>query len=567
MAVGKKKKKPKVPLSNEQLRKREEKKEKAALHRMVVSAFGRAGFTHHKSEGVTIKVVSRSGEFDNLFVFENVVLSVEETVLKTSKDHMRGKAEFAQHLMSHPAQLYAELRRAFPEIARSFDKNGVTHDNLKFACVYCPRYDVTQEYRERYADSLVNIDHAQLKYFAHLAKTIQLSARFEIFKLLKLSVSDIGNPEAGNRDKNVHALLIKEEKSGLLPGYRCVSFLIDPESLIRLSYVLRSDGWVDSQCVYQRLLVPKKIRDMRAYLATEGRVFVNNIVATLPASARVVEDRGTAIVTIPDEFNTIGLIDGQHRVLCYHEADEKEPYEKKIRWMRKKQTLLVTAIVCDATVKKPERERFEAKLFLEINDKQKKVRGDLKHSIEVIINPNSRIAIAKSVLVKLAANGPLHGLLQTHFFDTGKIKTTSIVSYGLNYLVDIGVSNRSLLSRWADGNKVEIEKDEAVRDEYIAFCASNIGMMFGGFRDGLPRELWTPDKSVSRALTPTVINSVLHCMMRLIENGKPLQDHLGYRRAFSRLKMNFEASAKWPRGSSHWSKIGEEMYRQCFASS
>ena len=74
-----------------------------------------------------------------------------------------------------------------------------------------------------------------------------------------------------------------EEKSSFKEGYKIISFYIDAASLLKRAYVLRQEGWRKKENVgyYQRMLDSKKIVGMRRYLSTEGRVFINNIIAQL----------------------------------------------------------------------------------------------------------------------------------------------------------------------------------------------------------------------------------------------------------------------------------------------
>jgi DNA modification methylase len=62
----------------------------------------------------------------------------------------------------------------------------------------------------------------------------------------------------------------------------------------------------------------------------------------------------------------VGIIDGQHRVFCYHEGSDV--LEPKIAILRKRQHLLVTGIIYPSGIKEQARLEFEARLFLEIND-------------------------------------------------------------------------------------------------------------------------------------------------------------------------------------------------------
>lgn len=193
-------------------------------------------------------------------------------------------------------------------------------------------------------------------------------------------------------------------------GYKVVSFYADPESIIAGAYVLRRDGWKDSSHLYPRILVPSKISKMRRYLVEQKRVFVNNVIVTLPAETALNDpkSKGTNVpqkelhkaqpvtVSIPVGYGVIGIIDGQHRVFCYHEGSD--PLEQKIAHLRKRQHLLVTGIIYPPDIKENLRLEFEARLFLEINDTQTRARSALRQDIETIVRPFSGIAVARRVM-------------------------------------------------------------------------------------------------------------------------------------------------------------------------
>ena len=127
------------------------------------------------------------------------------------------------------------------------------------------------------------------------------------------------------------------------------------------------------------MLIKEKIKGMRKYLASEKRAFVNNVIVSLPRDTRLLDDKGQTIspsritrttpvtISLPQRFDSIGLIDGQHRVFAYHEGnDDAEPI---IKLKRVKQQLLVTGIVFPNAIDDLAKAEFEARLFLEINDK------------------------------------------------------------------------------------------------------------------------------------------------------------------------------------------------------
>jgi DGQHR domain-containing protein len=226
------------------------------------------------------------------------------------------------------------------------------------------------------------------KYFFALGKTIQKSARVEFFSFLNLNWANVGSGalSASSKSSDYSGQLLPHSMSSFPTGYKVVSFYADPESLIAGAYVLRRDGWKDSSHLYQRILVPSKISKMRRYLVEQKRVFVNNVIVTLPSETALNDpkSKGTNVpqeelykaqpitVSIPVGYSVIWIIDGQHRLFCYHEGND--PLEPKIAHLRKRQHLLVTGIIYPPDIKEKPRLEFEARLFLEITKKREELR-------------------------------------------------------------------------------------------------------------------------------------------------------------------------------------------------
>lgn len=268
------------------------------------------------------------------------------------------------------------------------------------------------------------------------------------------------------------------------------------------------------------------------------------------------------------------MIDGQHRVFSYHEGEDA--YEKQIAPKRKKQQLLVTGVVYPQVLSDEEQRGFEAKLFLEINDKQTRTRADLRQAIEAIVNPFSVIAISRSVITRLAANGPLCGVLEEHQFDRGKLKSSSIVSYGLRHIIKCEGED-SLFKLWnhtekelfaeavkaaSSGRRKFKKPTKVVLEDYVQFCSKEINNVLIGYKIAVPKLLWTLDRKQSRALSTTAVNGIIFCLRTLLEQGKTT-DLDGYKSAFSKLTQDFTPK-KFKYKSSHWKDLGSRIAAECF---
>jgi DGQHR domain-containing protein len=344
--------------------------------------------------------------------------------------------------------------------------------------------------------------------------------------------------------------------------------------------VLRQDSWRDPEGLYQRVLIPAKIRSMRKYLLDVKRVFVNNIIVTLPPTTKLNDPAspGTNIdakaltkvapvsIQIPYTSNAIGLVDGQHRVFCYYESADR--VELKIAALRKRQNLLVTGLIFPARWTEEERRRFEARLFLEINDTQARAKSGLKQSIEVVLNPLSTTAIAKEITNRLARTGPLKDLVQISVFDPpGRIKTTSIVSYGLKPLVKREGPD-SLFHTWSHPDKerlaqlTDIGSDRPLLDHYIQYCVSTINTFLGAARSKLSSEKWIINedkKTKGQWLTPTTINGLFVCMRQMAAHG-----HMRTYDYYARRLTGIDAFSIKNFRSSHWNALGQKLFQQFF---
>lgn len=570
MAKKKRRKKTKLTKGDRELKRRNQR-----FKTDINTVFVNAGFLQLATRDDQFNLAGRERlEVDAIFAYENIIVVSEDTTEKSGqglRDHLNNKAITTSHIKDHQNDFIAFLENKYGKFKR-YNNDRFRPNEFKLIFIYCSYNTLEQTYKNRHKE-IIYLDYPELQYFHKLSKTIKGSVKHELFKFLEISLSEVGYARAGDSDNKYYGFLLPASPSGYPEGYKIVSFLIEPQALLKQSYVLRKDGWRDTDYLYQRMLIPAKIKKMREYLTTKKRVFVNNIIATLPPQTRLHGKNGKEIteaspkkqdvtITFPKELNTIGIVDGQHRTFAYHEGDDK--HDKKIATLREKQHLLLTGIIYPEKTTDHQKIKFEAELFLEINDKQTRTRADLKQAIEMIINPFSAIAISKKIIMNLSKDGPLAGYLEIYFFDTKKIKTSSIVSYGLTHIVKLSGED-SFYSVWKKRKKEDLTKNrnKELLDEYVKYCSDNIQTFISAFvKEIKEKRMWTLDKKVSRALTTTTINGLIFCMRRLIKDKK-LTDYDRYATGFKKLKVKFTPD-KFTYKSSHWKDLGDDIYKQCF---
>lgn len=556
------------------------------FYRDFRAIFRDLGFFRVRADGKEISVDDRKGELDDIFVFENILVLVEYTIGKADSAHVLKKKPLFDRITADVPRFLQVAKQAYPEFAQSL-KSVYADTHFQIRVMYVSLHDVAAETAATCPDVRF-IDAGLRKYFRALGRTIQSSARIEFFSYLKLKWEDIGpgilTPASGKRD--YEGQLLPDSMSSYPKGFKVVSFYADPESLMVGAYVLRRDGWRDSSHLYQRILIRSKIAKMRKYLVEQGRVFVNNVIVTLPTDTTLNDPKHKGVnlpvadlnkarpvtVSLPIAHNTIGVIDGQHRVFCYHEGSDS--LEAKIANLRRRQHLLVTGIIYPAGLTEKAKLEFEARLFLEINDTQTRARPALRQDIETIVRPFSGIAVARRVIADLAKHGPYAGKFQLAYFDSpSKIKTSSIVSYGLRPLVKFDGKD-SLFSAWKNKDKAKLkgregrtakgadyESDLELLDTYVAYCVEKLNAFLLAAKLGYGAENWDVEvANPSLLLRPTSINGLIACLRRVIESGHSLSQDDHKKRLSNLSAFNF-GSYK----SSRWDALGQALFEKYYS--
>lgn len=161
---------------------------------------------------------------------------------------------------------------------------------------------------------------------------------------------------------------------GRMGGHTYYSFVMHPADLLEIAYVHHRVGdstfrnLTDS---YQRMLKPNRIRQIKNYIEEQGGFFPGNIILNFDRTLQcdvllskgqslALADGGVPVMlTLPSEYGSAWIIDGQHRLYGYADTQEKST-----------ETIAVLAFV-------QEEPTFQARVFVDINEKQQAVSKDL----------------------------------------------------------------------------------------------------------------------------------------------------------------------------------------------
>ena len=583
--------------NNKRKRLTSEQKEQQSQKKEVRSTLKRLGF--HRVLGVEGKHFTytngKRSELDDLYILENVILIVEYTVGAKYKEHLAKKNLLYQSIFEEPEKFIKFLLddSRFDYLREYYESTTkLRYPNLaqlQVRILYCSKSDIDAEYRQ----SVKKVSFYDLyvsHYFNYLSASLKKSAINEFLDFLDVQPSLFGEQIGVSQvhSDNFDAYVLPEVKSFFKEGYKIVTFYMDPDSLLKRAYVLRHEGWREksSSIYYQRMADPKRITEIRKYLTKEQRVFINNIIVTMSANDvsffdgnRMIEvsDDGkfknnesefktkSIKLSIANKSNSIGIIDGQHRVFAYHIGDDS--YEETIAKMRKEQNLLVTGVVFPKNEKVEERRKYEARLFSEINVKQVKIHSHLQQELSRMVEPFSLTSIGKDIISELTSNGPLSGCLERYSFEKGKVKTASIVSFGLRPLIKIGDDGDSLFSIWDNNSKAKLytakeDSNYDLKNEYVAFCCEAIRELFISVKDIIPSDEWKIYSPADKRglLSITFINGFLNLLRMLIENDKRLYKSEEYSKHLSAIGSFPFKSYK----TSHYRKMGQDLYNKYF---
>lgn len=569
-----KKKCTKKKLTAEQKAAQLKKRKVLAFRKKIRSSFTDAGFTYFSTLDKHFPIGTRTVELDYLFLYENIIVICEDnTKQKKDIDHIRNKNESFAEIRNNKTAFLNWLSNTFPEKATMVKQYRPERYFLYYIYISQTELEITEDEKNRYSN-LLFWDPETLSYFNRMAQCIQHSARYEIFRYLGLKNDEIGFSGSEGEKTTIKAPIIyPQEATGLRNGVRVVSFMMSAEKLLRTSYVLRKDSWEESMFLYQRLIEKDKVKSIRAFLAQKGEAFYNNIIVALPDNVTFEDDAGTPILVenigdfqhcklvLPDEMNSICIIDGQHRIFAHYEAPATEKYELQIAPLRRQLHLLVTGLIFPTEMKEPERKQIQSQIFLDINDNTKKVAPNVLTHIEMVKDPFSDIGLARRVIERLNKKRVFLNRFELSALDESKIKVASIIKFALRYLVTVtpAEGKTSLYAYWQGNKEAFQQKDEASLNDYIEFCANSIDLYFSAIRDAF-KSSW--NDPASKMLSVISINGFIIAFNRQL-NKYGVSDYPFYSSCLRKLSIDFSKNG-FPYTSSQYRKFSGRILAEAF---
>ncbi|MBC1885772.1 DGQHR domain-containing protein [Listeria seeligeri] len=249
-------------------------------------------------------------------------------------------------------QLIGELRKAFPE-KKIKPKFILATKNYNLSAL-------DRELLNKY--KIYHFDEEALQYYDDLLQHLGLAARYQF----------LGNLFDGEKIQGLDNITTAIE--GHMGGHTYYSFSIEPEKLLKLSYVLhRSSVNKDSMPAYQRIIKKNRLTQVQDFVE-DGGFFPNSIIINIDTKSKgLTFDRASlqvensisriGLLHLPQKYKSLYIIDGQHRLYGY--ANSRFSKTNSI------------PVVAFLDLEKAE----QVKLFMEINENQKAVSKNLRNTL------------------------------------------------------------------------------------------------------------------------------------------------------------------------------------------
>ncbi|OEG17316.1 hypothetical protein BCR23_03325 [Enterococcus quebecensis] len=277
------------------------------------------------------------------------------------------------------------------------NKRSDTPKKVKFILA-TQNYNLSTTDKERLEGSdIAYFDEDALQYYEELSKHLGKASRFQLLGQLfeKQRITGMEN--------KIPAI------QGQMGGLDYYAFSIEPDKLLKMSYVLHKSNFNKDQLPsYQRIIKKSRLNKIQEFVK-DGGFFPNSIVVNIDKGKKdlrfdtsSLQDENSiskiGILHLPPLYQSIYIIDGQHRLYGYSDTE----YSK----------INSIPVVAFVNLKKND----QIKLFMEINENQKSVSKNLRNTLNADLLWDSPLKAerTKALLSKIAQrlgedeNSPLY---------------------------------------------------------------------------------------------------------------------------------------------------------------
>ena len=370
-------------------------------------------------------------------------------------------------------------------------------------------YEISTKDQDRMeALDIKHFDSDTIAYYKELSKHLGQAARYQFEADL------FPNTKISSMDNRVPAI------KGKMGGHTYYSFSIEPEKLLKISYVLHRSKSMKILPSYQRMIKKPRLKKVQKFV-DEGGYFPNSIVINIdstrggeprfePFSHKKEGISGAGILHLPNVYRSAYIIDGQHRLYGYSNSHYSESNSIPV----------VAFVGLDGSE--------QLKLFMEINENQKSVPRNLRITLDADLGWNSKdLDVQVDGLQKQIAqdfgednSSPLKGRVKV-----GEDETTDVRVITLQAILT-GLKRTDFFGKF---KKNKIEKPGTFyagsNDETIKIIRPFLFQAFEHLKHELPDE-WNKKQEDSGLLTVNTGVTAVIWMLNDILNHLIKQDSL-----------------------------------------
>lgn len=266
-------------------------------------------------------------------------------------------------------------------------------------------------------------DNTDLDFYNITINALGEWTKYEIMTDLNIQ------PEETKKTINLPGIQIKQ------PASKCYLISMEPSHLLKIAYVFRRSS--RAKGAYQRIIKKNRLNEMGEFLKKSRSLLPNNIILGFESKVKISPIKNEVVeLTIPMEYCSAWVIDGQHRLFGFTRTKYKE-IEKKFK------------IPVVAFTDLPDRD--QAHMFIDINNNQKKMDKTLLSDLMTELKDLNEPMTWPSLLVKeLNKNGPWKNKIK--ILEVEQRKPINLYSFGR-----YGLMQRLLKPRLKYGKIIKYE--------------------------------------------------------------------------------------------------------------
>lgn len=487
-------------------------------------------FDDEQSLGKEIKLIEKSKgmEIDAIMLYKNIICLVEITK-GAGKNIIRKIENFFEKLdkVYYPEDMNLELKINTKKDVSKKKQRAETmlneiNDHIKnfkkdyelilVKLVFCPNKRLDEEFvNERQINKEFIVDKDIYEYFDEVLRRLNKDFLFNDFMhflgIRKVDLKKIGTS--------------KTRKPGRTQPFKVDRLELEKDRIIMYSLSLRVEDIVDYVTVlrmarkydkkgFQRMVKARRLRKINEEYLSKNETFPNNIIIALNPEIYNSEEefynKENKELTFFDEFNSLIIIDGQHRFFSFVKGNKLNRY------------ILVTLIFFKGE-NEEENYLLMYRMFYKINKTQERIDPNLSFILKARIDPESEENFWYEVFKKLDKIGFFAGRFsfkETTLRKKAKKSIISVIKYG-------GVLR---LNKTYKKNGIQVD---GLNIFYGEDKEKNIGFAFNLLKNyfDIIEEILYNQKVDKNALSPREIGALLRLLRHFIISDKERVRKLG----------------------------------------